>query len=302
MLGRRLISAAIMISLMLLILYADHWLGRSDGWGRPGLVLSGLAVLTSLLAAGEFTNLFESAASRVNGFALAVASMLMVAVTCAPALWENYPPDCALGRFGFAFSGLILGFVVLLLVEMAQYGGQTDDASGAIIDRLGRSLLALVYINMLLGFLINHRYLENNNSLGLLAIVTMITTVKLSDASAYFTGKSIGTIKLAPKLSPGKTVQGSIGGLVGGCVGTAICIYLVAPQLFDLTIDKAWWWVLLYGVLVTLAGMMGDLAESLIKRDANIKDSSSWLPGLGGILDVVDSMVFAAPVSYLLWI
>ncbi len=82
----------------------------------------------------------------------------------------------------------------------------------------------------------------------------------------------------------------------------AIVVYLIAPLIFGITIAKPWWWVLVYGIVVTCAGMVGDLAESLIKRDANTKDSSRWLPGLGGVLDILDSMIFAAPVSYFLWI
>ena len=77
-------------------------------------------------------------------------------------------------------------------------------------------------------------------------------------------------------------------------------MFLVAP--FIVTVPKPWWWFLVYGIAVTLAGMIGDLAESLLKRDAQIKDSSSWLPGLGGVLDVIDSLVFAAPVSFVIWL
>ena len=85
-------------------------------------------------------------------------------------------------------------------------------------------------------------------------------------------------------------------------MGAAIVVFLVAPFIMGITIPKPWWWFIVYGLAVTAAGMVGDLAESLLKRDARIKDSSSWLPGLGGILDVIDSLVFAAPVSYVLWL
>lgn len=302
MLARRLSSAAVIITLMLLILYGDFYLGQETSLGRPGILLSLLSLMTAVLAAGELADMFENAASRINRLGLMVASVLMVAITCAPVLWQDYPPDCALGRFGFALSGLVAGLVFLFFSEMSQFDVDQNKGRGEVIDRLGRGALSLVYLMMLFGFLLNHRFLENDNRLGLLAIVCMITTVKLSDSAAYFTGKALGTIKLAPKLSPGKTIQGSIGGLIGGCVGTAMVVYIVAPAVFGISVDKPWWWILLYGVLVTLAGMVGDLAESLIKRDTNTKDSSRWLPGLGGILDVVDSLVFAAPVSYLLWI
>jgi phosphatidate cytidylyltransferase len=69
-----------------------------------------------------------------------------------------------------------------------------------------------------------------------------------------------------------------------------------------MTVNRPWWFFIVYGVVVTLAGMVGDLAESLLKRDAQIKDSGSLIPGLGGLLDVLDSLVFAAPVSFLIWV
>lgn len=229
-----------------------------------------------------------------------VAAVGMVAVAVAPALWRDYPADCVLGRFGFAFSGLVVGVVIVFFGEMLGYAAD-DKAKGQTIDRMGRSVFALVYLNTLFAFLIAHRYL-GGNGYGLITIIAMITTVKMSDAAAYFVGKSFGTIKLAPSLSPGKTIQGAVGGLVGGCVGAGLVVCLISPFLLGVDLGKPWWWVLVYGVLVTLAGMFGDLAESLLKRDSDTKDSSSWLPGLGGILDVVDSLVFAAPVSFLLWI
>jgi phosphatidate cytidylyltransferase len=171
-----------------------------------------------------------------------------------------------------------------------------------VIDRLGRYALVFVYLSMLFGFLVPHRLLQNSNGLGVIAVVGLIATVKMSDSFAYFIGKRFGTIKLAPKLSPGKTIQGSLAAPVGGIVAMAIVVYLVAPLIFGITIAKPWWWFLVYGIVVTGAGMVGDLAESLIKRDADTKDSSRWLPGLGGVLDILDSMIFAAPVSYFLWV
>lgn len=301
MLRRRLISAAVIISVLVLLLYVDFHLGTEESLGCPGLILSLLGLITAVLAAGEFADMYANAAARVNSLVLMLASFAMMVVTCLPALWSDYPPDCPLGRFGFALSGVVVGMVVLFFSEKLTYTG-TDQPRGEIVDRIGRGLLTLVYLSMLFSFFLNHRFLQQDNLLGMFAIVMLVTTVKLSDATAYFSGKALGTRKMAKHLSPGKTIEGAIGGLVGGCVGGIFCVYLVAPFLFGLQIDKALWWVLMYGVLVTSAGMFGDLSESLIKRDTNTKDSSQWLPGLGGILDVVDSLAFAAPVSFLLWL
>lgn len=300
MLGKRLISAAVIISGMILLLRLDFWLGTDAVWSMPGLVLAVLAILTAAMAGDELAAMFTSAASKVNRGTLLIASVVMVAITVAPALWPDYPADCELGRFGFGLSGLVAGLVIVVLSEMANYQG-VGQGRGEVIDRLGVSAFALIYLNMLFTFLFAHRY-HGGNAVGVMTIVTMLTTVKMSDSGAYFMGKSFGTIKLAPVLSPGKTVQGSLGGLLGGCFGAGLIVWFISPVLLGVELGKPWWWVFLYGILVTLAGMFGDLAESLLKRDSGTKDSSTWLPGLGGILDVVDSLVFAAPVSFLLWI
>lgn len=297
-----MISAAIIISVMLLLLWLDFWLGTAAVLGRPGLVLCLVGMATAAMAASELAEMFNNAANRTNPGVLVGATIAMTAVAFAPVLWLNYPVDCPLGKFGWSLSGLILALVIVFALEMRRFDPSRSTAQGEVIDRLGRSALVFVYLSMLFGFLVPHRLLQNNNGLGLVAVIGLISTVKLSDSFAYFVGKRYGTTKLAPKLSPGKTVQGSLGAFVGGCVAMAIVVFLVAPLIFDLPINKPWWWFLVYGIVVTCAGMMGDLAESLIKRDTNTKDSSRWLPGLGGVLDILDSMIFAAPVSYFLWI
>jgi phosphatidate cytidylyltransferase len=297
-----LISAAIIISVMVLLLWLDYWLGTQSVLGRPGLVLCLIGMLTAAMAASELVEMFNNVANRITQQATVGATIAMTAVAFAPALWRDYPVDCPLGRFGWSLSGIILAMVCVFLLEMRNFDTSLSSAKGEVIDRLGRYALVFVYLSMLFGFLVPHRLLQNDNGLGLVAVVALICTVKLSDSFAYFIGKRYGTTKLAPKLSPGKTVQGSLGALLGGCVAMAIVVYVVAPFVFGITVAKPWWWFLAYGVVVTCAGMVGDLAESLIKRDANTKDSSRWLPGLGGVLDILDSMVFAAPVSYFLWI
>ena len=117
---------------------------------------------------------------------------------------------------------------------------------------------------------------------------------------AYFVGKSLGRTKIAPVLSPKKTLEGAFGAVLGGVGGAALMFYVIGPQIFKVTQVPSFLFVLLYGLSVTVAGMIGDLAESYIKREAQIKDSSSWLPGLGGVLDVADSLVFSAPISMLI--
>lgn len=286
---------------MLLLLWFDFRLGRDSSWDRPGLIIGLLAIITAAMAASELVSMFDNVASRVNPKVVIGTTVTMVIIACVPLL-RAHDPNCPMGNFGWAFGGLACAAVIAFVVEMMNFDISHSSAKGEVIDRLARLMFVLVYLGMLVGFLIPHRLLQNDNALGLIALIALIATVKLSDSFAYFAGKQFGTVKLAPKLSPGKTLQGSLGAIVGGCVAAAIMVFLVAPIVFDVTIQKPWWWFLLYGLLVTCAGMVGDLAESLIKRDSATKDSSRWLPGLGGVLDILDSMIFAAPVSYFLWI
>jgi phosphatidate cytidylyltransferase len=286
---------------MLLLLWLDFWLGTDQVLSRPGLVLAFLGIVSAGLAAGELGHLWQSAPDNPDRKTLVAGSVAMVAISCAPVLWQDYPADCPIGKFGWPFSGMIFALVLTFIFEMRRFGHE-QMATGQVTNRISRSALSFAYLNFLFGFLIPHRLMQDNNSIGLIAIVLLISTVKLSDACAYFAGKSLGTIKIAPQLSPQKTLQGSLGALVGGCFAAAIVVYGVAPLVFEVTIAKPWWWFVFYGLVVTVAGMLGDLAESLLKRDSDCKDSGSWLPGLGGILDVIDSLIFAAPVSYFIWL
>lgn len=301
MLGRRLISAAVIISVTILLLCIDFWLGTA--LSRPGLVVCLLCTVAAAMAASELVAMLANVTNRTNQQFVVAATVAMMLVTCAPVWWKEYPVDCELGHFGWGLSGFVLAVVLSFAYEMLNYRTPIGGAGkGEVTDRLGRNVLVFGYLAMCFGFLVPHRFLHNGNGYGILTLVTLVATVKLSDSFAYFAGKRFGTIKLAPQLSPGKTLQGSLGAPVGGCIAAAICVFIVAPVIFGTTINKPWWWFLVYGIVVTAAGMVGDLAESLIKRDCNTKDSSSWLPGLGGVLDILDSLIFAAPVSYFLWI
>jgi phosphatidate cytidylyltransferase len=114
-----------------------------------------------------------------------------------------------------------------------------------------------------------------------------------SDSAQYYTGRAFGRRKLAPAVSPAKTVEGAIGGLVAATIAGAVSgsnVLHLAP--FDAVTGAV------VGVLVALFGMLGDLFESLLKRSAGVKDSSALIPGHGGVLDRIDSYLFAAPCYY----
>ena len=297
MLSLRLISATCLVSALILGLYFDYWLGLPSQTGRPGIIFCIVVTLAAALGAGEMTQLFRGQCQGLSIRFAMITGGLMIGICSIPVAWREYPADCQVGQFGWMMMGLTVAVGLAFLIEMIRFGKQPHPT-----DRIARYGLAFVYLLLLFGFLIAHRRLQGDNLLGIVAVICLITTVKMSDTAAYFTGKTLGRRKLAARLSPGKTVEGAVGSLVGGCLGTATIIFVVSPLICGLTIEKQWWWFLVYGVTITLFGIVGDLAESLLKRDAEIKDSSSWIPGMGGLLDVVDSLVFAAPVSYFLWL
>jgi phosphatidate cytidylyltransferase len=117
---------------------------------------------------------------------------------------------------------------------------------------------------------------------------------------AYTFGRILGKHKLWPKLSPNKTIEGAVGGLVFG-VAASLIVTLVAKSLLHVpALD--WLPALGYGLLISPMAQLGDLMESMIKRDCARKDASSAMPGYGGVLDVLDSLLFAAPVAYGYWL
>jgi phosphatidate cytidylyltransferase len=135
---------------------------------------------------------------------------------------------------------------------------------------------------------------------GIFLMLFCLTAVVLCDAGAYFAGRRFGRRKLSPRISPGKSVEGAIGGLAAGTAGA-----LVAKGVFEvfwpaLSAPLGWRAAAVLGFVVAVAGMVGDLVESLLKRDAHAKDSGHLLPGMGGIMDRIDSILLGIPVMYYL--
>ena len=122
-------------------------------------------------------------------------------------------------------------------------------------------------------------------------LTLFFVVVFAGDTLAYYTGRTIGRHKLAPHISPGKTVEGAIGGLVGNALAAVIAHYTFFPEL---PLAHA----IPLGLVMGTFGVLGDLAESMLKRGAHIKDAGKLIPGHGGLLDRLDSMVFNAPILY----
>jgi phosphatidate cytidylyltransferase len=288
MLRWRLILSAVLITALTILLWLD---ARS---AIPGAWLLPVALLLTWLATSELLELFSARGFRpIRSIAL-IGNLAIVA--------SNY----AAMRSPAGLAGFALPMIALALAVMAAFAGEMARyrGPGAVIETLGLNMLALGYIGVLFSFVVQLRLLGPDGSAGIAALLSLVLVVKMSDSGAYLVGRLIGRRHVAPLLSPGKTLEGCLGGLAFALVGAWLTDVVLAPKMAaGLSTPRAgvFWWIG-FGLVVGLAGMMGDLAESLIKRDVGRKDSSTWMPGFGGTLDVLDSILMGAPVAYLFWL
>lgn len=296
MLRWRLTLGTLLIALLAALCYWDNHVARA------GLVLLPVALLLAGAATHEILGLFAARGNKLVAPSVLCSTLVVVASAGAPLLWEVYPADCPVGRLGWLSLGLAAGFLIVLLGEIRRYM-----APGQVTVRLALSLLAVVYVGLLVGFLVQLRLLEFPNQQGALdrrwgmvALLATIVCVKMCDTGAYTVGRLIGKHKMAPRISPGKTWEGFVGGLAFAACGALVALIWLLPAFGLETSSGPLWWIA-FGVGVGCAGVIGDLAESLLKRDAGQKDSSRWMPGFGGVLDVLDSLLAAAPVAYVFW-
>lgn len=164
------------------------------------------------------------------------------------------------------------------------------------IANVATTLFGMVYCGWFPLHLIFLRDLSNaqyENGFGF--VVMMFTAILMTDVGCYYVGSKFGKHKLAPVVSPNKTIEGSIGGFVAGILGACV-IGLYIDKLLHISIQ--WYVPVCIGILSTVFGQIGDLCESLIKRDAGVKDSGTSLPGHGGFLDRTDSFVLTIPIVY----
>lgn len=294
MLYWRLIIGALLVILLAALCWLDFYqaLGApAGGWVVP------LVPVIAWLAAGEARTLARSAEQWPLAWIVYSGTMAVVLLAVVPVYYPA-AQHAVLGTLGWPLMGLTAGVLIALVGEVLRF-----ERPGGVIGRLATSVFAMVYVGLLLSFLIELR-LVGEGPVGLMALVSMMLVVKMSDIGAYFVGRFAGRHKLAPILSPGKTWEGAAGGILFACGSAYAFFEHILPAMgLEPTVPSTppFGW-LLYGIVLTAAGIIGDLAESLLKRDAHRKDSSRWLPGFGGVLDLIDSMLTTAPVAYVCWI
>ena len=296
MLRWRLIFAAIIIAPLVALAVVDF----RYNFGAPGVLLAPVGLAVGLLAAGEILAMLKGKGHDPVAWPVYLGITFIFVAACAPLGWQlagvGYPADCALGKLGWPLAAAALAMGLVFVGEMMRY-----KEPGGVIVNVALGMFATLYIGLLLTFVVELRSFDTN-ARGMAAFVSLLFVAKLSDTGAYFCGKSFGRHKLAPRLSPDKTIEGGIGGIVVACLASWVFFQFLAPKIIGAdAVPSPLWGVLLYGAIIAAAGMLGDLSESLLKRDMECKDSSSWLPGLGGVLDILDSVLAAAPPAFVCW-
>jgi phosphatidate cytidylyltransferase len=296
----RLLSAGVILAVLLSLVWLD---AREAVFGVAGVWLAPVLVVIAVAATEEMLSLLRAKGHRPVAWVAYVGNFAIVVSACMP-IFGNLlqDPDLArsLGQLGWPFTVFAIMTVLAFCGEMQRYEGP----GRAIVD-VGLSVLTMAYVGVLSSFWAALRLLDMG-PWGLAALISMLFIVKLSDVGAYATGRTLKafmtTHKMTPILSPGKTIEGGIGALVAAVAASWVFFRFLAPWITggSFAMPPAWAWIS-YGLVLAVVGMLGDLAESLIKRDMERKDSSTWMPGLGGVLDVVDSVLTAAPVAYLFW-
>ncbi|MFO0921094.1 MAG: phosphatidate cytidylyltransferase [Pirellulales bacterium] len=295
MLHLRLVSAAILIASMALLIYMDSQ--SSKELHGLWLIPAGLFFVagTSL----EFGRLAHSKWGLRYTDSL-LGAMAVFLATSTPILYplfmqKAYPADCPIGKLGLPLVAFLL-CMSLFAVRMLR---DFDHHRELSLLRWGLATLITAYVGFGASFWILIRTYQPN-TWSLWALVGILATTKISDAGAYFVGKSIGSRKLCPTISPGKTVEGALGGLASGVFFAWFWFSFLLPSLFQAeAYPSHTLTTIFFGFLLTIVGMLGDLVESVAKRSVGSKDSGSTLPGLGGIWDVTDSILPTAVAGYL---
>ena len=254
----------------------------------------------------------------------------LLAIAAAIGAWEYFRIARASGQTPMEDIGIASAGIIPLVVHARYLGIQVPaipigaavfvailglaiwrrGVEGRPLGAAAVTVVGAIYTGGMLSFgysLRYHPYAFADATLGsftvssgaLLLMLPMLVTWA-SDTGAYAVGRMVGRHKLIPKVSPGKTVEGAIGGIIASVIVAWAFGDLVLRNSAQLGFKWFPWGVVVFGVIISVAAQIGDLFESLIKREAGVKDSSRILPGHGGILDRLDSMFFVLPVSYLL--
>src|SRR5262245_36395214 len=262
----RVLSAIVFLP----ILFSVLW------WGAPiwFILMAALAILLGLYEYYGLTGRDEPFAGRIVYLLAAIAVLVAF-------YYQRYD----------LIVIIITALVVVELLEQLYINAGKEDFS-QVLGSVAVKVLGVLYIVVPGRYMIARRLVESSvPDLAAKALTLFFLIIFAGDTGAYYTGRTVGKHKLAPRISPGKTIEGAIGGLLSSILVAVIAHFTFFPEL---KIVQA----IPLAVFMGLLGIAGDLCESMIKRGAKAKDAGKLIPGHGGLLDRLDSMLFNAPVIY----
>jgi len=267
MLIKRIISSIILLCILAITITIDWLFGL-------------LVTAFTIVGLYEFFTMLEKKGINIyKYFGIAMGAIIPLSIVSRFELTRNWE----------------LLFIVLALLFLIIMQFRRRENSGVILD-ISTTIFGILYISWFLSFLIKIRYLTGG--IGLILAVIFIT--KLGDIGAYFIGSRFGRTPLIPRISPKKTVEGAVGGLIFSVLGAFISRPFF-PALGGIPLGRenvAHLHIMFMGISLGILAQLGDLSESLMKRDCQVKDSGRILPGMGGALDFIDSLLFTAPAFY----
>jgi phosphatidate cytidylyltransferase len=274
------------------------------------------------------SELAKRVASALVGAPIAIACIwfgdaalaTLLAIAAATGAWEFYRMASAVGGAPFARIGIVLSAAVplvahahvlrlgtpsltagvMIVLAVLALAAWRRGVTGHPLLAVATTMLGVLYVGVPVSYAYALRYFDwaVGRGAGAALLLLPVLCTWASDIGAYAAGRLIGGRKLMPSVSPGKTLAGAGGGLIASAALAAAYVPWVLRPVAQLGFAPGR--ALLFGVVISVAAQVGDLVESLLKRDAKVKDSSNLIPGHGGVLDRIDSLLFVLPVSYLL--
>jgi phosphatidate cytidylyltransferase len=301
MLAKRLTTGLTLVALFLVVLGADELMA-------PWFPLWGVTVVLAISACSrELVGLLGATTAKPSGNAVYGGLLVLVAANWLPHVVDqigrmSHSPGVEVAHDALApihvMGWTLWAFVAVVMATFVSQGLQFRHGR-ATMATISGTVLAIAYLGLLGGFIIQMRWLEGRFH-GLVPLATLVAAAKGADTGAYTLGRIAGRHKLWPALSPNKTIEGAVGGLIFG-IAFVLAITAIARYILHAG-TLSWPAAIGFGVVVSIAAQLGDLMESMIKRDCAQKDASDTLPGFGGVLDVMDSLLFAGPVAYGYWV
>lgn len=279
---RRLTSTAILWTVVLVAMFSGNKI-LSD------YVFAAFMVVLACVGLMEFYGLVEKrglVCFKLSGIIAGILMMVVTSLHCTGHLGRFESPSLV---NDFETTILIL-FVLGLCVR--QFVSKSNTAG---ILAISTTLFGLMYVPWLLNFIQKINFFPGINANGKFYVLYFILVTKFSDTGAYAIGSLIGKHKMIPRISPAKTWEGFGGAIVVATGASLVFTHLFADKMPGMRPLHA----VILGVILSSTAVIGDLIESLFKREAGVKDSGNFFPGIGGILDLLDSLLFNAPIMYL---